>query len=227
MLIFPLFTAADVHGKTLFRTVKVQLHLDAGNGRIHLARGHGHTFAPEWEETLLVLQRLLYTLPGQRSSARDLNAAVHFDLHIQPLGPATRLGGRSAALPLWLGWLSLLTGRALPQPFLATGVIFDDAQLQPAPRAFIQGKLQVAEALARAHLRTHEPPVHFYYPAGSALPPVHSELLILKPLNTLFEAAEQFLGVDTTPALTDGLASSAAVHSILQPGSIFHDLSRG
>lgn len=223
MLIFPLFTAADVQGKTLFRTVKVQLHLTPGNGRIHLASGYGHTFAPEWEETLHVLQRLLHTLPGLSPTERALNS----DLHIQPLGPATHLGGRSAALPLWLGWLSLLTRRELPQPFLATGVIFEDAQLQPAPRAFIQGKLQVAEALARAHLRTHERPVYFHFPAGSELPSLHADLLVLKPLKTLVEAAEQVLGIGAPPVLSQTQPSPASVHPILQPGSIFHDLSRG
>lgn len=48
------------------------------------------------------------------------------------------LDGRSASLPLFVAWVSLLSGHPLPSPFLATGVSVDarDA-LVPAPKVFL------------------------------------------------------------------------------------------
>jgi len=192
------FTAADVQGRTLFRAARLELELRPGTGRVWLDVSREQGFTTVWQQHLQHLQRV-----GKQffSAGPSPLPWEQTDLFVSTRGRHITLDGRSASLPLFLGWLSLLSGRALPEPFLATGVVMDGHALLPAPEAFIRGKLEVAALLAQ-QLRPHGPfPVPFWYPAGSEVQAGPFPRLALKPLGSLLEGATQILGLE--PPQTD------------------------
>lgn len=187
------FTAADVQGRTLFRAARVELGLRPGTGKLWLDVSCDQGFTPVWQQHLQHLQRV----------GRQFFSAGPFplpwdqtDLFVSIRGHHITLDGRSASLPLFLTWLSLLSGRVLPEPFLATGVVVDGHTLLPAPAAFIQGKLEVAALLAQ-QLRPQGPfPVPFWYPAGSEVQAEMVPRLSLRPLGSLLDGAREVLGLE-------------------------------
>lgn len=190
-----LLTSSEVAGQPLFRASRIELALRPGTGQLWLNVSHARRFTEVWQEHLRHLQAT-----GRRAFPHL--AWDSTDLFVQARAKALVLDGRSASLPVFLAWLSLLVGRPLPDPFLATGVALDSECLLPAPEAFIQGKLEVAEALTVQLFPSRSSPVPFWYPAGSEVHATKAPHLALRPVSTLLEAAEALLGTALEPTST-------------------------
>lgn len=209
-----IFTAAEVQGRTLFRAARVDLHISPGAGRIWLDVSRGQGFTSVWQQALQHLNAV-----GRRhfpSSRWD-----ETDLFFSARGKNLTLDGRSASLPLFIAWLSLLFHRPLPGLFLASGVALDSELLLAAPAAFIQGKLEVAAQLAR-QLQPRGPfPVPFFYPTGSEVDFDAAPDLALTPVSSLVEGATLILGLHPSPMT--GLPSTddrpRLQHPVQQEGS--------
>jgi hypothetical protein len=181
-----LFTHADLGGRSVFRPVPLEVAVRPGTGRawVDLSRGNG--YAPAWQrhvQHLGALGRARYALPWGET-----------DFFVSPKGRGLTLDGRSASLPLFVAWVALLSGRALPSPFLATGVVLDGQQaLLPAPREYIQGKLAVADAYVRqVHPGTRRVPM--WIPQGSDFTAEPLAALEVRQVPDLVAAVERILG---------------------------------
>jgi hypothetical protein len=182
-----LFTHADLGGRAVFRPVSLEVAVRAGTGRawVDLSRGNG--YAPAWQrhvQHLGALGRAHYALPWEE-----------MDFFVSPKGRGMTLDGRSASLPLFVAWVALLSGRALPSPFLATGVVLDGQEaLTPAPREYLQGKLEVADAYVRqVHPGVGRVPM--WVPAGSGFTAEPLASLEVRPVPGLVAAVERILGL--------------------------------
>lgn len=182
-----LFAHSDLGGRSVFRPLSLELAVRPGTGRawVDLSRGNG--YSPTWQRHLRhlgALGRARYALPWDET-----------DLFVSPRGRGLTLDGRSASLPLFVTWVALLSGRALPTPFLATGVVLDGQQsLVPAPREFIQGKLEVADAYVR-QVHPGAGRVPMWVPQGSDFTPEPLTTLEVRPVTDVVAAVERILGV--------------------------------
>ncbi|MBU8895761.1 hypothetical protein KRR26_09105 [Corallococcus sp. M34] len=183
-----LFTQADLGGRTLFRTVPVDVAVKEGQGRLWVDLSRDNAFTPTWQQHVRHLGAL-----GRR---HYVLAWDETDLHVSPRGKGVTLDGRSASLPLFVAWVALLSGQPLPTPFLATGVALDEhgEKLAPAPREYLQGKLSVADAYARQRFAASLP-VPVYVPAGSGHDPAPFTALDVRPVATLTDAVARVLGL--------------------------------
>ncbi len=193
-----LFTHADLRGQSVFRPVSLEVAVRPGTGRawVDLSRGNGYT--PAWQRHLQhlgALGRARYTLPWEQT-----------DLFVSPKGRGLTLDGRSASLPLFVAWVALLSGRALPSPFLATGVVLDGQQaLVPAPREYIQGKLAVADAYVR-QVHPGAGRVPLWVPEGSDFSTEPLTSLEVRPVPDLLAAVERILGLGPSAGASAGSA---------------------
>lgn len=181
-----LFAHTDLGGRSVFRPVSLELAVRPGTGRVWVDLSRGNGYAPAWQrhvQHLGALGRARYALPWDET-----------DLFVSPKGRGLALDGRSASLPLFVAWVALLSGRALPSPFLATGVVLDGQQaLVPAPREYIQGKLEVADAYVRqVHPGTGRVPM--WVPEGSGFTTEPLTALEVRPVPDLAAAVERILG---------------------------------
>lgn len=183
-----IFTAADVGGRAVFRAVRVDLSVRPGDGKrwLDLSRDSGAE---------LTWQRHLQNLESVARSHYDLPFAST-DLFCSFRGRSVVLDGASASLPLFVAWLSLLSGAALPEPFLATGVApLGSDRLSPAPRVYLQRKLAVADACAQQlHGLARACPV--WVPEGSEYDASPFSALEVREVPTLREAASRILGIE-------------------------------
>lgn len=189
-----LFTAADTGGRAVFRAVRIDLVVTPGSGKrwVDVSRGNGAERG--WQrhlQNLDVALRRRYDLPWDST-----------DLHCSLRGRDVVLDGASASLPVFVAWLSLASGAPLPEPFLATGVApFGSDALSPAPRAYLQRKLAVADACARqVHGLTAACPI--WVPEGSEYDASPFPALDVREVPSLPEAATRILGIHpraTTP----------------------------
>jgi hypothetical protein len=194
-----LFTHADLGGRSVFRPVSLEVAVRPGTGRawVDLSRGNG--YAPVWQrhvQHLGALGRARYALPWEET-----------DFFVSPKGRGLTLDGRSASLPLFVAWVALLSGRTLPSPFLATGVVLDGQQaLVPAPREYLQGKLEVADAYVR-QVHPGAGRVPMWVPEGSGFTAEPLAALEVRPVPDLVSAVEHILGLGpTVGASTGGVA---------------------
>lgn len=199
MLSLPLFTSADLGGRSVFRPVPVELEVRAGRGRLWVDLSRDTGYAVEWQRHLRhlgVLGRRWYALPWDET-----------DLFFSARPRGVTLDGRSASLPLFVAWVALLSGRSLPAPFLATGVVLDgQAALTPAPREFLQGKLEVADGYVR-QLHPGATRVPMWVPEGSGWSPEPLQALEVRPVADLATAVERILGLPPRVAGTGGVAA--------------------
>lgn len=185
------FTSAKIQSRTLFRASRLELELRPGRGRIWVDVSLNRRYTEVWQQHLQHLQAQgRVTFPRLPWSTTDLYVAARAEDLL--------LDGRSASLPLFLTWLSLLTSTPLPDPFFAAGVCLDRDSLVPAPAEFIQGKLEVAQKLVSQQIPPPSAPVPFWYPAGSEVNPERVPLLRLRPVSSLAEAAERLFGLPLT-----------------------------
>lgn len=182
-----LFTLADLGGRSLFRAVTVELSTGPGDGRLWLDVSRRRGFDPSWQrhlQHLAALGRAHYDLPWST-----------IDLRISARAESLALEGWSAALPVFVAWLSLLSGKPLPEPFLAAGVVDERTDaLLAGRRDFIQGKLAVADAHVRQRYGAgarHR----MWIPAGSEHDPGRFASLDVQEVPTLREAARRILGL--------------------------------
>lgn len=182
-----LFTSADLGDLSLFRAVRVDLSSGPGEGRlwVDLSRGNGVEIA--WQrhlQRLADLAREHYDLPWDRA-----------DLSFSCRARGVVLDGASASLPLFVAWIALQSGVPLPEPFFATGVAVTGSDaLAPAPRAYLQGKLDVADAYVRqVHGAATRHPI--WVPRGSEYDAEERSSLDVREVGTLREAVLSILGV--------------------------------
>jgi len=184
-----LLTCTDIGERSLFRAVRLDLSISPGQGRswVDLSRDNGYEAG--WQDHLRHLQsvgRAAFPLPWETT-----------DLFLSPRGRGITLDGRSASLPLFVAWVALLAGRPLPAPFLATGVSQKGTDaLTPAPREYLQGKLEVASAYVRQTQGETGVPVEVWVPAGSSYDLSSLQMLNVCEVETLPEAARRILGAD-------------------------------
>lgn len=197
----PLLTCAEINGRSLFRMIRVELSVRPGQGRIWVdLESAGYDVA--WQRALRHLAAV-----GRASHALAWDQT---DLFVTSRARGLLLDGRSASLPLFVAWVSLLAGTRLPEPFFATGVALDDSSaLIPAPREFIQGKLQFADAYVRQTFPDSRQPV--WVPAGSDFESGPLSALDVRQVSTLPEATHLILGLPVLsnegPAASGGPAS--------------------
>jgi hypothetical protein len=182
-----LFTLADLGGRSLFRAVTVELSTGPGDGRLWLDVSRRRGFDASWQrhlQHLAALGRAHYDLPWST-----------VDLRVSARAESLALEGWSAALPVFVAWLSLLSGAPLPEPFLAAGVVDDRSDaLLAGKREFIQGKLDVADALVRQRYGAaarHR----MWIPAGSEHDPSRLSSIDVVEVPNLREAARRILGL--------------------------------
>ncbi|XXF78563.1 hypothetical protein P2318_02050 [Myxococcaceae bacterium GXIMD 01537] len=182
-----LFTRADVGGRSVFRPVPLDLELRPGTGRLWVDLSRGNAYAEDWQrhaQHLGVVGRRAYALPWDET-----------DLLISPRYRGLKLDGRSASLPLFVAWVALLSGRALPAPFLATGVVLEGQEaIAPAPREYLQGKLDVADSYVR-QMHPGAERVPMWVPQGSAWDGEPLRALDVRPVPDLVTAVERILGL--------------------------------
>lgn len=152
-----LFTAANIGNRSIYRAVSVDLWVRPGGGKLWLDVSSGNGFEGGWQrhlERLAVVGRAHYDLAWDAT-----------DLFVSARGRGVVLDGASASLPIFVAWIALLASAPLPDPFFATGVaIAGSDALAPAPRAYIEGKIGVADAISRQSSAGR--PI-MYIPAGS------------------------------------------------------------
>lgn len=185
-----LFTHADLGGRSVFRPVPMEVEVRPGQGRIWVDLSRGNGYAPAWQRHLQhlgALGRARYALPWDTT-----------DFLVSPKGRNLTLDGRSASLPLFVAWVALLSGRPLPAPFLATGVVLDGQEaLQPAPREYIQGKLAVADTYVR-QVHPGAGRVPMWVPEGSDFTAEPLAALEVRPVPDLVAAVQRILGVSAS-----------------------------
>lgn len=182
-----LFTAADIGGRSLFRSVRVDVSTGPGDGRIWVDISRENGFEIGWQrhlQRLAAVGRAHYDLPWDRT-----------DLHFSSRARGVVLDGASASLPLFVTWIALLSGSRLPDPFFAAGVAIEGSDaLAPSPRAYIKGKLGVADSIAR-QVHAAKDRCRMWIPAGSEVdaPPPS---LVVREVPTLRAAVREILGVE-------------------------------
>lgn len=178
------FTRAEIRERAVFRAVRVDLGLASGEGRLWIDVSRQRCADVSWQRHLQHLGevgRAHYDLPWDRT-----------DLCVSFRGAGLVLSGASASLPLFVAWIALLRGDALPDPFFATGVAREgSAALAPAPRAFVQGKLEVADALARKRGGAARPVM--WVPAGSDVDAGRLAAVEVRETPTLVDAVARIL----------------------------------
>lgn len=181
-----LLTSADLGGRSLFRGIRVELSVRPGEGRLWVDIG-GSRVDLAWQAALRNLAsvgRQHYRLPWDQT-----------DLFVSSRGKQSVLDGRSASLPLFVSWVALLSDKPLPEPFLATGVVNDSSdRLNPAPREYLQGKLDFAHALVQQQHPGRR--VSAWVPAGSDFDPGPLSALDVRQVASLPEAVRAILGVE-------------------------------
>lgn len=187
-----LFTSADIGGKPLFRAVRVDVEIVPGEGRLWVDLSRGNGFTTGWQrhlKHLVDVGRARYELPWDR-----------IDLRISSRARGVVLDGASASLPLFVVMVALLSGASLPDPFFATGVALEGSDaLSPAPRAYLQGKLAVADSIARqVHGAKDRYPV--WVPAGSDYDASAVSAVAVREAPTLCDAVQQILGLPAVEA---------------------------
>lgn len=190
---FRVFTAADLGGRKLFRAVRLNATIAPGEGRIWLDVSRGNGFQLSWQDHARHLARV-----GERSFALPFRAT---DLFLDSPAQNLVLEGASASIPLFVAWIALLSEKPLPEPFLAAGCADGSNQsgaVLSAPREFIQGKLEVAQAIA-TQIEKPAAKARFWVPSGSAYDAAALPSLEIREVASLQEAALQILGIE--PAL--------------------------
>lgn len=194
-----LFTQADLGGRAVFRPVSLEVAVRPGTGHVWVDLSRGNGYAPAWQRHvrhLGALGRARYALPWQET-----------DFFVSPKGRGLTLDGRSASLPLFVAWVALLSGRSLPSPFLATGVVLDGQEaLTPAPREYLQGKLEVADAYVR-QVHPGAGRVPMWVPEGSGFTPEPLAALDVRPVKDVVAAVERILGLGPTARASPGGAA--------------------
>ena len=197
-----LFTRATIADRALFRAVRVSLSVSPGRGRLLLDASRGNAFQPTFQrqvEHLYDIGRSSFEAPWEQA-----------DLVLSPCASQTSLDGASASLPIFVAWLSLLCGAALEEPFYATGVAAPiTGALTPAPRPYIEGKLKVADALARAATRPLSRQ-RVWVPEGSDFEPAETPALVIREVSSLTQAASEILGVAHRAQITARAPALAA-----------------
>jgi hypothetical protein len=183
-----LFTHADLAGRALFRPLAVEVSVHPGTGLIHFDPSGDNRYTPVWQQSVQHLAQVgahRYALPWSTT-----------DLHVRPKGRNLVLDGRSASLPLFVAWVSLLSDRPLPSPFLATGVVLEGREeLVPAPREYLQGKLSVADAYV-SQVYPAAGRVPMWVPQGSDWQAEGLSALEIRPVASLAEGVRQVLGLE-------------------------------
>lgn len=186
-----LFTRAEMEGHHIYRAIRTDMSVGPGDGRIWLDVSRRSCADVSWQrqlQHLSALGRSSYDLPWDSTDVR---------ISFRPRG--VQLSGASASLPLFVAWIALLQGVPLPDPFFATGVSVEaSATLAPAPRAFLQGKLEAADTLARQLGRSARPHP-MWVPAGSDYDPMRLSAVVVRETPSLLDGVELILG-EATPA---------------------------
>ncbi|EYF07386.1 hypothetical protein [Chondromyces apiculatus] len=184
-----LFTRAEVTGRHIFRTVRLDLALTGGEGRVWFDASRRSVAEASWQRQLHHLEavgRAHYALPWAET-----------DLRISVRGEGVTLSGASASLPLFVAWVALLGDRALPEPFFAAGVaLAGSTALAAAPRGYAQGKVEVADALARKRGDAGRP--RMWVPAGSDVDRSRLTAIEVREVATLVEGVAEILGIAAT-----------------------------
>lgn len=178
------FTRAALRERALFRAVRVELALSPGEGRLWIDVSRRNGADVSWQHHLRHLAdvgRAHYDLPW---GATDLWVSFH--------GEGISLAGASASLPMFVAWIALHRGAALPEPFFATGVSREGAALLPAPREYLAGKLAIAASLAARRGGPARPLM--WVPAGSDLPECRPPAIELRETPSLTDAVDRILG---------------------------------
>jgi hypothetical protein len=189
-----LFTRAEFGGRYVFRALGAELCVSAGEGRLWIDVSRQNRVDVSWQQCLLNLSHLgrtHYDLPWDRT-----------DLHVSFRGAGLSLAGASASLPLFVGWIALLRstlgGRALPDPFFAAGVAATGSDaLAPAPREYVQGKLEIADALARKRGGAARPAM--WVPEGSDFDAGSLQAIDVRQTPSLRDAVLRILGAEARP----------------------------